>query len=434
MYTILEGLPAPSKDELLILAQPYAKVQGTVLLFSGGDFETSRKSFLALFPTDEVVIHLNAGSDPWLQLEQTIKDAWWFGYLGYELLNWNTPRESLTLYDPGYPIAYFQKPSFILETDHVGNTARIYTTSFEGSCKSLIDSVRKKNYGSKHPAGTLKMSLKSPFMAFSEYESYVHTIQNNIRNGDVYQVNLSHRIACSGIYNPYDLFQTLLDLNPTSFASYIFTNDRVIMSFSPERFLRKTGKYIDTWPIKGTAPRSNATETDSKNLRYLLESEKEIAELLMITDLMRNDIGRVCRAGSVKVEKLREIAVLNNVYQAYSVVGGDVLDSISTVEILRSCFPGGSITGCPKGKAVALINSIEKRPRGIYTGSIGYIQPNGDFDFNIAIRTIDGNDQEIAFQLGGGITIDSCPEKEYLETLYKGAPFFNVLKISPASI
>ena len=227
---------------------------------------------------------------------------------------------------------------------------------------------------------------------------------------------------------PFSVFFQLTQLNPAPFSAYFKGEDFTIVSSSPERFLSSQQGILETRPIKGTAPRGKNEEEDDHHRQQLLANEKEKAELLMITDLMRNDLGRISVPGSVKTVELWGCESYTNVFHLVSTIQSKTLD-MHPVDKVRACFPGGSISGCPKLSAMEAIQLIEKRRRGIYTGGIGYFSGNGDFDFNIAIRTLFIEKNKLTVQLGGGIVADSEPEKEYLETLYKGASIFHVLGV-----
>jgi para-aminobenzoate synthetase component 1 len=249
-----------------------------------------------------------------------------------------------------------------------------------------------------------------------------------IHAGEIYQANLSQQFVFSGTCRPFSIFFQLAQLNPAPFSAYLKVDDFAIVSSSPERFLSCSDGILETRPIKGTAPRGKTEEEDCHLKEQLLASEKEKAELLMITDLMRNDLGRLSMPGTVKTLKLWECESYTNVFHLVSTIQSKSLD-IHPVDKVRACFPGGSISGCPKLSAMEAIQRIEKRRRGIYTGGIGYFTENGDFDFNIAIRTLLIEKEKLTVQVGGGIVADSDPEKEYQETLHKGASIFKVLGV-----
>ncbi len=300
------------------------------------------------------------------------------------------------------------------------------------STKEGWNELLAMNFATEPTNNTLKAGSVSDTM-----ESYVDKIQRAkefIKSGDVYQINLSQQWEFLGERDPFDLFKRLAVLNPAPFSAYLYLKDFSIISSSPERFLEKRGDILETRPIKGTAPRGKTPAEDAESKQRLLASEKERAELMMITDLMRNDLGKISAIGSVEVPLLCGCEAYQNVFHLYSTVNSRVLSSFNPIDIVRSCFPGGSITGCPKLRAMEVIEELEKRPRGIYTGSIGYFSQNGDFDFNIAIRTLLVADIKVVVQLGGAIVIDSDPLKEYEETYHKGRSIFEILNSSGVDI
>ncbi len=258
-------------------------------------------------------------------------------------------------------------------------------------------------------------------------ETYCEAIQKAleyIRRGDIYQVNLSQRftLARSPDWEQFDAikaYQWLRLLSSSHFGGYFDGGRFKILSSSPERFLCLEGCQVQTLPMKGTRPRGKNFLEDKKYREELLNSAKEKAELLMITDLERNDLGRVCEFGSIRVQEMRTIEPYRTVFQATSTVEGILQEERDGFDLLSACFPGGSITGCPKIRAMEIIEELEPTRRGLYTGCLGYMTFEGNMDFNILIRTILMCDQRIHFQVGGGIVADSIPEKEYQETLVK---------------
>jgi len=254
-----------------------------------------------------------------------------------------------------------------------------------------------------------------------QYRQAVKKALEYINDGDIYQVNLSHRFC---FYNEKAtdavLLYKLLGLrSPSSFSAYFDAGLFKIISSSPERFLHVKGDIVHTCPMKGTRPRGHTPQDDLRFRRQILESEKEKAELLMIIDLERNDLGRVCRYGSVNVRDMRSIETYSTVFQATSTVEGKLCDGKDAFDLIAAAFPGGSITGCPKIRSMQIIEELEPTRRGIYTGSLGYIDFCGNMDLNILIRTLLVNDDTIYFQVGSGIVADSTPEEEYEETLVK---------------
>ena len=213
--------------------------------------------------------------------------------------------------------------------------------------------------------------------------------------------------------------------NPVDFAVYIEGDGFEILSASLERFIKICDGKIITQPVKGTRPRGRNKEEDKKFVKELLDSEKETAELNMITDLLRNDVGKISKIGTVKLEANRLIQKCPTVWHAYSKITGEV--AVEPVEALITMFPGGSITGCPKKRAIEIIDELEPYTRGIYTGAIGHIEKNGNLDFNIAIRTIIKKEDKLYLQVGGGIVIDSTEKAEFKETIDKAMSFMKIL-------
>ncbi|MFZ2643863.1 MAG: aminodeoxychorismate synthase component I, partial [Verrucomicrobiia bacterium] len=252
-----------------------------------------------------------------------------------------------------------------------------------------------------------------------DYERAVRRILDYIAAGDVYQVNLSQRFRAQTPVEPELLYHTLRTTNPAPFAAYLDCGAGQILSSSPERFLQLRGRYIQTRPIKGTRPRTGNEQADQKAARELMMSAKDQAELLMITDLERNDLGRVCEFGSVHVPELVTLESYATVLHLVSTVEGRLADGVTAMDAIRACFPGGSITGAPKIRAMEIIDELEPVARGVYTGAIGYLGFNGVADFNIAIRTMVHENGVVHFHAGGGIVADSEPALEYEETLHK---------------
>ncbi|MDA1190364.1 MAG: aminodeoxychorismate synthase component I, partial [Candidatus Poribacteria bacterium] len=261
------------------------------------------------------------------------------------------------------------------------------------------------------------------------YEKAVASVREYIAAGDVYQVNLTRRISTEWEHDPYALYARLRESNPAPFSAYGEMDGYAVVSSSPERFLKVDAgtRRIETRPIKGTRPRGRSPEEDARNRQELLDSEKDAAELLMIVDLERNDLGRICEYGSVRVSEMRSIEAYASVVHTVATVEGTLRPDTTVAETLRATFPGGSITGAPKIRAMQLIDALEANPRGVYTGSIGYIGFDGGIDLNVAIRTVVVRDGEATFGVGGGIVWDSDPEAEYRETLDKADAIFRAL-------
>lgn len=255
-----------------------------------------------------------------------------------------------------------------------------------------------------------------------EFISGVERIQEWIAAGDIYQVNLSHAFVAevSGA-SCFGLYEALRLASPSPMAAWLSLDGKEVLSSSPEAFLKISGRVIETRPIKGTRPRFADSDEDRRSAYELQASPKEIAELVMITDLLRNDLGQVCEFGSVAVVEMLQLESLAQVHHLVSTVTGILRPDASAVDALAECFPGGSITGAPKKRAMEIIRELEHAPRGIYCGAIGWLGFNGDCAFNIAIRTLVNEGQRLIYQVGAGIVADSSPQQEYEETLHKAA-------------
>ena len=277
------------------------------------------------------------------------------------------------------------------------------------------------------PDGRLR--LKSNFSK-PDYLRAVRRALEYIRRGDIYQVNLSQRFSvCGRDDDPVMIYGALRAVFPSYFSGYFDAGDFRIISSSPERFMRLHNGVVETRPMKGTRARGRNAAEDRFQRRQLLQSRKDQAELLMITDLERNDLGRVCRYGSVWVKEMRTLEKYATVYQTTSTVSGRLERGRDAWDLLAATFPGGSITGCPKIRAMQIIDELEPTPRAVYTGILGYIGFQGDLDFNILIRTFLEYKNEIHFQVGGGIVADSDPEAEYEETLIKARAMIESLRL-----
>ena len=252
------------------------------------------------------------------------------------------------------------------------------------------------------------------------YLEAVKQVKNYIASGDVYQVNLSQRVRCRFEGCPIQLYQALRTSNPGPYSAFINCEQFVLLSTSPEQLLRKRGREIETRPIKGTRPRGKTAREDMHNATVLQNSEKDRAELLMIVDLERNDLGRVAEVGSVRVEQLYHLEHYASVIHQIAVVKARLAAGKDVFDCIRALFPGGSITGAPKVRAMEIIEELEPTRRGVYTGSIGYIGFDGDAEFNIAIRSLHLKEGYLDYQAGSGIVWDSQPEDEYQETQDKG--------------
>ncbi|MEZ5315104.1 MAG: anthranilate synthase component I family protein [Chlamydiales bacterium] len=405
-------------NDPISFARYFAKVEGTVLLYSGGKLDSACHSYLCLFPEEKIQVKAKKGC--WDELKEYLGTfdspssiLKWVGFIGYEMGAFADLDIEIPCFSSEIPDALFYRPTVVIHFDHKTRQATLY-----GDKEISLKQPPPLSYGSE-----VKLRFRSD--SLESYLAKIREIKNWILEGKLYQLNLSQEFLFEGKSDPFDIFQKICSLNPTAFSAYMQCGDFTIVSSSPERFLSRKGSRLETRPIKGTIPRGQTALEERLNRNRLLNSEKERAELLMITDLMRNDLGKVSFPGSVNTKEIWRCEAYTNVFHLLSIIEGRC--DAEPVPLIRQLFPGGSITGCPKLSAMEAITLLEQRPRGVYTGSIGYFSAHGDFDFNIAIRTLVINSASIRLALGGAIIIDSDPMKEFEETLHKGQSLFQVL-------
>lgn len=357
------------------------------------------------------------------------------GYFSYDLCSGVDDFPISPLDDLSLPDCWLGLYDGIVIADNVENKFYIASLGINGSSHSIVSAIEKKiqlymEISDKISASCKKIQNGKIYSNFTkeEYIKAIEKIKAHIKCGDIYQANLTQRFECILNESPYDIYARLRSVNPAPFACFLDFKEGCIVSSSPERFIKIKGRHIETRPIKGTAPRGKNSEEDIKNKEALSSSGKDKAELLMIVDLERNDISKIAKTGTVKVSELFKLETYPTVYHLVSSVSGEIKDGIEASDCIKAMFPGGSITGAPKIRAMEIIGALETVSRSIYTGSIGYIGFNGDADLNIAIRTIICKDNKAYFQAGGGITWDSCAEAEYAESLHKARALRQVLE------
>lgn len=320
-------------------------------------------------------------------------------------------------YELGYLLE--DKLSCLLPPDTKRNVPLLWFGSFEEAIS--LNPAEAHKFLAKQRSGDYSLTNLKPSMDEQSYCTAIHKVQDYIAAGDTYQVNYTfkHHFDISG--DPIALFQELRQRQNVSNGAYIETGHHTILSLSPEIFLSTQGPKARTRPMKGTVQRGKSPKEDNENKVWLTKDEKSRAENLMIVDLLRNDMGRVCEVGSIEVTELFTIETYRSLHQMTSNIIGKLRPEISPVDLIRQLFPCGSITGAPKVRTMEIISELEEQPRGVYTGSIGHIAPNGDTKFNVAIRTlmVDKNGKG-EMGIGSGIVYDSSPEAEYQECLLKG--------------
>ncbi len=292
----------------------------------------------------------------------------------------------------------------------------------------LCDSSAE-NINHKHKQKTLAPSATLSYsMSKTQYMRAVRKVKQYIAAGDIYQANIAQQLSAPFNGDAFSFYRSLIDINPSPFSAFIDAKHFQIASCSPERLLKVHGRTAETRPIAGTRPRSAKKKEDEALAKELLLNKKEKAEHLMLVDLERNDLGRVCEYKSVHVNEFMVREDYSHVFHIVSNVRGTLQKNKDSFDAIQACFPGGTITGCPKIRSMEIICEVENLKRGIYTGSIGYINFNGDLDLNIAIRTAILKNKKIFFSAGAGIVADSDPEREYYETLYKAEALVRALE------
>jgi len=293
---------------------------------------------------------------------------------------------------------------------------------FHPACPRSLRRDIQARLASPAPLPENPFSLISDFQASttrSDYENDVAKVKDYIAAGDCYQVNYAQHFSAEFQGDPWAAYLHLRKALPSPFSTFLSWDDHALLSLSPERFIKTSGQQVEAKPIKGTITRGISVEEDQEQAIALMNSSKDRAENLMIVDLLRNDLGKSCEAGSIRVPKLFNLESFANVHHLVSTITGRIREDISTLDLLAGCFPGGSITGAPKKRAMEIIAELEKVPRTIYCGSIGYISANGRMDTNIAIRTLLAEKNKLHCWGGGAIVSDSSADSEYVESLAK---------------
>ncbi len=375
------------------------------------------------------------------------------GYFSYDLCHFIEKIPDTTIDDIEFPEMCFSFYDTIIAVDHLENRSFLLSVNInQNSQKStakrvdhVLEMIRNRSNmpyeeESQFNGSRIKRKIISNFSK-ENYLRAVERAKQYINAGDIYQVNLSQRFQTQIETSPYELYKRLREINPASFSSYLKFDNKYVISSSPERFLSLQNvpdsnskrsdnvvRKIQTMPIKGTRPRGNDEKINKKMQEALLSSKKDDAELAMIVDLERNDLGRVCNYNTVKVTEKKKLEAHPTVYHLVATVEGELHSRYDAIDLLKATFPGGSITGAPKVRAMQIIDELEPNKRSVYTGSMGYLSFNGNIDFNIAIRTFLVKDDHIFFQVGGGIVADSDPEDEYQETLHKAHALIETLE------
>jgi para-aminobenzoate synthetase component I len=381
--------------------------------YHGCSFLAAKPQKILTISQDTVRLEREDGSvqtwheNAWDALKRVRSDypGWWFCALSYDLKNQDETLQSDNPDPVGLPELIAFQPGVLMREDADGSISYL-------SSHPKLDQISDEF----HPFAISALTSSTHSMA---YHSTIQAIKKDIFEGEYYELNLSHQIKASYSGDGPSLFEAMAQKGPVPMAAYLKHHQTEVICASPERYLKRTGTKIISEPIKGTRPRSSDPKQDQQIREELLRSEKERAENLMIVDLVRNDLSRIARPGSVLVEQLFEIRSYATVHQMVSTVTAQVEVTTDPIDIIRNTFPMGSMTGAPKRRVMQAIETYENYKRGLYSGALGYITPNGDFDFNVVIRTAILNDGHLFYSVGGAITSDSDPQAEWEETWVK---------------
>jgi len=349
--------------------------------------------------------------------------GWLFGHLSYDLKN---EIEELSSANPDkiqFPDLFFFEPEIVIR---LTATEMIITANDPEAVFAAVQHTIQKPIISVSPV------IIQNRLSQQQYISIINKLKQHILRGDCYEINFCQEFfAEHASINPVDVYKKLSTLSPNPFSALYKINDRWLLCASPERFIKKQDNKILSQPIKGTSKRvANNNTQDELNKTELFNSPKERSENVMVVDLVRNDLAKVCEEGTVKVDELYGVYSFPQVHQMISTISGELKNDILFTEIIRATFPMGSMTGAPKLKVMKLIEEYEQTKRGIFSGAVGYISPDGDFDFNVVIRSIMYNAESkyLSFQAGSGITFYSDPENEWEECLMKVEAMKKVLE------
>ncbi len=356
----------------------------------------------------------------------------WFVYLSYEMAQEIEPCLSLPSADSAMPLAVATRiPAAIIHDRHNDTNYMVAESGFE----YLLDVIEADSLLIQQQGQAIRTNTAIALQQLAEadeepYLSQVERIKQYIYDGDIFQANLSRlwQATLAETTDDVDLFEQLALQNPSSFAALAVFEEGSIISSSPERLVSMRDRFIETRPIAGTRPRSADAEQDANMAEELLSHPKEQAEHIMLIDLERNDLGRVCVPGSIHVNELMVLESWQHVHHIVSNIRGKCQADKSSIDVLKAVFPGGTITGCPKVRCMEILAEQEQQARGAYTGSLGYINLDGDMDFNILIRTLVREQDKIYFRAGGGIVADSSPLHELEETRAKARGLLKVFK------
>ncbi len=416
--------PLKFKDQLLSWGRQFQEI----VWLDSNDDDSRTGEYEALLAVEAFTAiktdYVNA-FDKLKEYQETTAD-WIFGYLSYDLKNDVERLKSLNHDGLHFPDLYFFQPQkliFIKDDQIEFRYLRVVDDEIEDDFEQI------QNFQSDISSDRVPIKVESR-ISKNEYLDKIGKMLNHIHRGDIYEANFCQEFYAENVeIDPFNIYSSLNEISTPPFAAYLKLENFNLISASPERYLKKKGVQLLSQPIKGTARRAEDAQEDRKIADELANDPKEQSENVMIVDLVRNDLSRIAKKGSVKVKELCKVYTFKQVHQLVSSVTAEISDDIPPVEALRTSFPMGSMTGAPKISAMKIIEELEESKRGVYSGAVGYFTPKGDFDFNVVIRSILYNSENkyLSFSVGGAITAKSDPEKEYEECLLKAKAMWEVL-------
>ena len=361
------------------------------------------------------------------KLEAYLKETndWLFGYFSYDLKNELEDLKSNNYSEFDFPNLFFFQPKkiWIIKSRNV-EAHYLYPSEIE----SDLDDIYSQKINDKNIKSEIKLF---PRLSKSQYEEKINKLLFHINRGDIYEANFCMEwFSNDSNICPFNVYDKLNQISKNPMSAFFKQNDTYLLSSSPERYIKRKNNKIITQPIKGTSRRDNDKVIDLNLKKNLTQDPKERSENIMIVDLVRNDLSRFSYPGSVKVTELCKVYPFEKVHQMISTVESQIDSNLKMTDVIKATFPMGSMTGAPKIKALNIIEKLEVSKRGLYSGALGYVDPKGNFDFNVVIRSLiyDHKNKYLSFQVGSAITSNSSPEKEYQECLLKAEPMLSILK------
>ncbi len=421
--------PEKFKEKLLFWTQQFEDV----VWIDSNDHTDKYSSYDAILAVDAFTSLKTDYLDAFERLDeyQSSANDWVFGFLTYDLKNSIESLQSNNFDGLEFPELYFFQPKklFLFKDNQIEiQYLRLVDDEIEKDIRNINAVVVPGQSERSHTDSPIKIKLR---IHKDEYFDKVNRMLAHIKRGDIYEANFCQEFyAADSTIDPIMTFNHLNAISKPPFATFLKVEDKYLLSASPERYIKKKGKRVISQPIKGTAKRSNDGVEDKKLANALKNDDKERSENIMIVDLVRNDLSHTATKGSVKVEELCEVYSFLQVHQMISTISSKVSDGIKPVDVLKTTFPMGSMTGAPKISAMKIIEDLEETKRGLYSGAVGYFTPDGDFDFNVIIRSIlyNASKQYVSYSVGSAITAKSNPLKEYEECLVKAKAMREVLE------